>query len=784
MAKASASRGKRCACGSGKHFRDCCAAAAAADSPARHSRPDVSCARHPPGAVCSGSPAGAADQLLRALNAGQWPNARLLASVYPVLETAFVGKASGRAAALRAGYDSWKEGLAGHAPRHAPLVSVVLAATGHDGDLAATLASLIRQTYGSIELIVVTPERDAVHRSLLEACPFPASILVTPHDRLPAQINHAVSHASGEFIELLVPGDRFDSRRIERMVRSVARAGGAWGYSGFRLDPASVASTASLQRLGLEIAHLLENIRGYDTTGFALLASIEVLPLTSNLFFSRKLFDALGGFAQDLESPHRDFALRALLQAEPFYVDEVLLDCRIASRTPGKARADHAGTQFALQRFMAKAAVDELPANPYAPVMPVWGDHFIAKLLGWKKLNLLSNEGLRKCLARAAKRAAGLQAQCQTNLPGLDIVSYFSAEMGLAESARGIARSCRAGAIPFGARSVELNLPQMRGDRSMDPWLVDSCRHSAALLHVNPDMLPDILGQMTAAELQNRYRIGYWYWETARIPEQWRYALDSLEEIWVATEFVARAVRQFTDKPVVKIHPPVDVPAPPPCTRSGFGLAEGRFLFLFSFDFSSYSARKNPVAVIQAFRRAFPSAREDVGLVIKSHGALGHPEKLRELHASIEGDARIRLIDRRMTRNEVLGLQSVCDAFVSLHRSEGLGLGLAECMAQGKAVIGTAYSGNLEFMNEDNSCLVDFRMVPVRPGEYLYDQPGMTWAEPDIDHAAWQMRRLADDPDFYGRIAAAGQAEISQRWNLQTTADAIRQRLREIGLLS
>jgi glycosyltransferase involved in cell wall biosynthesis len=137
-----------------------------------------------------------------------------------------------------------------------------------------------------------------------------------------------------------------------------------------------------------------------------------------------------------------------------------------------------------------------------------------------------------------------------------------------------------------------------------------------------------------------------------------------------------------------------------------------------------------------------------------------------------------------MPRNEVIGLQSVCNSFISLHRSEGLGLGLAECMVQGKAVIGTAYSGNLEFMNKENSCLVDYRMVPILPGEYAYDQTDVSWAEPDIDQAASYMRRLVEDEGFYAQIAAAGQEEIKRRWNYQTTAGAIRKRLLELGLLA
>jgi glycosyltransferase involved in cell wall biosynthesis len=141
------------------------------------------------------------------------------------------------------------------------------------------------------------------------------------------------------------------------------------------------------------------------------------------------------------------------------------------------------------------------------------------------------------------------------------------------------------------------------------------------------------------------------------------------------------------------------------------------------------------------------------------------------------------MLDGFLSRDEVSGLQSVVDCFVSLHRSEGLGLGLAESMYLGKPVIGTRYSGNLEFMNDDNSCLVDCRLVPVGRGEYLYDDERFRWAEPDIDQAAHYMRRLVDDVAFRERIAHSGRDSIRSRFSSAAAAALIRRRLDELGFL-
>jgi len=168
---------------------------------------------------------------------------------------------------------------------------------------------------------------------------------------------------------------------------------------------------------------------------------------------------------------------------------------------------------------------------------------------------------------------------------------------------------------------------------------------------------------------------------------------------------------------------------------------------------------------------------------LKSINGRNRADKVAEIQALVSGDERIVVIDGFLSRDQVSGLQSVVDAFVSLHRAEGLGLGLAESMYQRKPVIATAYSGNLEFMDEENSCLVDYRLVPVGKGEYLYDDERFRWAEPDVEHAAAHMHRLAGDRDFCERIAHRGQQSIRERFTRATTAALMRRRLSELGLL-
>jgi len=191
----------------------------------------------------------------------------------------------------------------------------------------------------------------------------------------------------------------------------------------------------------------------------------------------------------------------------------------------------------------------------------------------------------------------------------------------------------------------------------------------------------------------------------------------------------------------------------------------------------SFADRKNPWATIEAFRRAFPNFEDRVGLVIKCHYGESHLEKFSLLQKLAEQDPRIIILDRLLSREEMYGLQSVCDAYVSLHRSEGFGLGMAECMALGKPVIGTGYSGNLEFMDNENSCLVDYTLIPVKPGQYIDYEPGWMWADPDVGHAAEYMVRLFEDPHYRHRISARAAADMAARYNRQVVGQIINDRL-------
>jgi glycosyltransferase involved in cell wall biosynthesis len=394
----------------------------------------------------------------------------------------------------------------------------------------------------------------------------------------------------------------------------------------------------------------------------------------------------------------------------------------------------------------------------------------LSRLKAWFKWSL-SDLFFRWVQRHAADKSA--------RYPGVNLVGYAHAEMGLGEALRNTARALEDVQMPFLVRKLDVPLLNRQDNRALDPYVVDYCTYGVNLIGINPDLMYRIPVWLSYNEWARRYNIGYWFWELANFPAPWRYACRMVDEVWVNTDFVADAVRQVHDR-VVKMPFAVAFDTPAPIyDRRYYGLPEGGTHFLFSYDLNSSTARKNPGDVIRAFHQAFPAGDEPVVLVVKLINGEQSPAALDALNQSLQHDHRICLIDRYLTTDEMRGLLNTADCYVSLHRAEGLGLGMAESMFQGKPVIATAYSGNMEFMNSENSCLVPYKLIPVASGEYPYHQ-GQKWAEPDIYAAAAWMARLVKEPDLRMTIGQRAAAYMRKHHARDVMGRAIQARLVEI----
>jgi glycosyltransferase involved in cell wall biosynthesis len=229
----------------------------------------------------------------------------------------------------------------------------------------------------------------------------------------------------------------------------------------------------------------------------------------------------------------------------------------------------------------------------------------------------------------------------------------------------------------------------------------------------------------------------------------------------------------------------------PPCiqmvydrnlTRLDFNLPGDRFLFLCAYDVLSTQARKNPLGAIKAFKRAFTKNDPSVGLVLKINNARENPGEIKQLHDELQGYSNCYFIEDGLERLKFNALINLVDAYISLHRSEGFGLIPAEAMSLGKPVIMTRWSGNLDLMTTDNSCGVDYKLIQVeeKTGPYL---TGQIWAEPDIDHAAFFMKKLRSDRQYYSHISKHAIKFIRDHFSPEVIGQQIEDRMGKIGLL-
>lgn len=368
-------------------------------------------------------------------------------------------------------------------------------------------------------------------------------------------------------------------------------------------------------------------------------------------------------------------------------------------------------------------------------------------------------------------------------LPGLGILGYFRAETGVGMGARANWHAACAARIPVTAHLLETPTAQERV-RSGIPLHGAPTPYDCILLQMNADQAMRVRTLVDPALLAGRHRIGFFMWELERFPDAWLPAFDEVDEVWCPSRFVAQAVAARTRKPVCVVPLAVEPPASPTAVagaRARFGIPEDRLAFLAGFDLDSYVARKNPAAALRAFQAAFPDrgasrASSQPVLVLKCHGRIGRGGAFAELLREAVGDDRVVIVDRVLTPEEVTALQSCCDAFVSLHRSEGFGLWLAECMALGKPVVATGYSGNADFMDRTNSIPIGYKLAPVGPGEYPHGED-QRWAEPNRDEAVEALRALAGSSTLRTRLGTAARTSIAETLSYRRVGSRMAARL-------
>ena len=374
-------------------------------------------------------------------------------------------------------------------------------------------------------------------------------------------------------------------------------------------------------------------------------------------------------------------------------------------------------------------------------------------------------------------RATALVAPRPDPLPppalhGIAVAGELACASGIGEGARLMLRGLARLDVP----AWPIDIPSLVGGADMAAPAAETPPPGAPLVcHVNAPMLPLALLRLKRATLRGRRIVGYWAWELQTIPPDWHAALRFVHEIWVPSRFTAAALEPMAPGRV-RVVPPALAALPPlraPLDRAAFALPDTAVVVLVDFNLASSFARKNPLAAIAAFRAAFAD-RKDRLLLLKVGNPDHFPDDFARIRAAVGDAANIRIETRVLPAADHVALMGMADIVLCLHRSEGLGLVPAEAMLLGRPVVATAWSGNMDFMDETSAALVGYRLVPVRDPRRVYDVPGAVWADPDARDAVAQLLRLADDSAERAALGARGRMAAMARLGAEKLAEAAR----------
>ena len=397
--------------------------------------------------------------------------------------------------------------------------------------------------------------------------------------------------------------------------------------------------------------------------------------------------------------------------------------------------------------------------------------------------DLLSAAGLRLAPG-LPRREREPEAPRQPAL-GVGVIGPIRKSSGLGRAARlSLATLAAAETVAPAALAFDLENPAP-GGTAIEHATLEAPRE-ITLLHLNAEAIPLAFAYGPRELLADSYRIGFFFWELNEIPACQTLGIELVDEIWVASEYNRAIYAEATDKPVIRVGMAApSLPAVAPAPRDAYGLEDDRFVFLAVFDSLSFIARKNPLGLVEAFRRAFPRGDEPVQLVLKTQnrGLVSDGWQVRtwtRIDRLVAADPRIVMIDETLAFADLLALTRACDAYVSLHRAEGWGFGLVEAMQLGLPVICTGYSGNADFCTPDTAFLVDHTLIPVEADEYIYVPRGSVWADPSMESAAVQMRHVVADRAAAARKVDAARAYVAREMSLAAVSRRYAQRLAAI----
>lgn len=338
---------------------------------------------------------------------------------------------------------------------------------------------------------------------------------------------------------------------------------------------------------------------------------------------------------------------------------------------------------------------------------------------------------------------------------GVNLIGHAFEVLGIGEALRTTALALESAGVPFCIVNVPANNGAATSDRSMEAYTLapgELGPYCFNLVHMAASSHGAWIAREGLAQQRSRTTIVAWPWETQTWPKAWECTIPLADIFWPYSTFVAKGLEPFSDpqkRPMQVMPIAVHIENPAQyrsaerrrSTRELLGLDAAAALVLFVFDVKSSLARKNPWGAIEAFQRAFPrDGNENVQLVIKALRPGSANQAWEELQKYAATDSRLKVIEADLARGDLLALMGACDVFLSLHRSEGFGLGIAEAGILGLQVVTSAWGGNIDFCKGEQFHLVPCVPVQIAPGAYVHGE-GHCWGEPGLTEASYQLAK-------------------------------------------
>lgn len=364
---------------------------------------------------------------------------------------------------------------------------------------------------------------------------------------------------------------------------------------------------------------------------------------------------------------------------------------------------------------------------------------------------------------------------------GINVFGFIKGEFGIAEATRLNCKAILQAGIPLNIINYDVKTNHNDNDNTFTKF-AEKAEYPINLIQISPsEEVFNFFSHFDFSFFQGKYNILYMAWESETIPESYIAHINLFDEIWTPSEYCKKCIEKYVSLPVIVIPHPVQFPLNEPEDKSVEDIFdEDKFNFLFIFDYNSSLERKNVLNLIKAFRKTFDTTENNAFLTIKTSLSTRFSKEKKQILDAIGSSEKIKIVEKIFDKNSLNNLINHCDCYISLHRAEGFGLTMAEAMFLGKPVIATGYSGNLEFMNSENSFLVHAQKVNSQSAVINYDS-NTIWSEPDLQQAEEYLKIVFSNKELLTSTALKGYVTVHEKLSFQHIGQLIKQRLEIIA---